>query len=81
MTQTSKLVTRALEAAAMDAKALARRLKISGTSLRKYGYGTRNPPPRVLSQLAGLLRQQATTLQRVSRALEQLARKRNKARR
>ena len=73
-TKTSKLVTRALEAAGVNSNILARRLKVSPSGLRKFGKGTRNPPRWVLIQLASLLRQQASTLQRVSRALDKLAR-------
>jgi ribosome-binding protein aMBF1 (putative translation factor) len=79
MTDVSKLVTQALAGASLSAKGLSARMKISGTSLRKYGYGTRTPPARILTQLARLLRQHARHLQRVSRALDQVARKRSKA--
>ena len=80
MADASKLVAQALKAAAFSAKGLARRLKISSTSLRKYGYGTRTPNPSVLRQLARILAQHARYMQRLSRALDKVARK-QKARR
>src|SRR5256885_13633687 len=78
MADASKLVTEALQAAALTAKALARRMKISDSALRRYGYGDRTPPPPLLNRLARLLRQHARYLQRLSGALGQLARKQQK---
>jgi len=78
-TNASKLIAQALEAAGVTARGLARRMKISSTSLRKYGYGTRTPTPSVLRQLARLLRRQARELQRLSNALVKSARIEKKA--
>jgi uncharacterized membrane protein YccC len=79
MTDPSRLITRALDTAERNAKALARRMGISDTALRRYGYGDRTPPTAILSRLARHLRQQATALQRVAGALEKLARQQIKA--
>src|SRR5438045_2417563 len=78
MPDASKLVTKALEGAALTAKALARRMKVSDSALRRYGYGDRTPLPPLLNRLARVLRQQARYLQRVSAALAQFARKQEK---
>jgi len=78
MVDASKLVTRALQGAALTAKALGRRMRVSDSAIRRYGYGDRTPPPPLLKRLARVLRQQARFLQRVSGALEQLARRQEK---
>ena len=79
MTDASKLVTLALQGVALSAKALARRMKLSDSALRRYGYGDRTVRPPVMKRLARLLREHARHLQRVSAALAELAAKQEKA--
>ena len=78
MADASKLVTQALDTAGATAKGLARAMKLSSSSLRKFGYGTRTPTPDDLKTLARLLRGQARRLERLSDALVKFARKESK---
>ena len=70
MVDASKLVTKALQGAALTAKALGRRMRISDSAIRRYGYGDRTPPPPLLKRLARVLRQQARFLQRTAGLLQ-----------
>src|ERR1041385_6152494 len=75
MRDANKVVAKALETAGLNARDFALKMGISSSSLRKYGYDSRTPTPPLLKRLARLLLQQVPDLQRVSRELEQVARK------
>ena len=78
MSSARRLVTDALEAAAVSLQALSKRAGLSDSAFRRYRLGDRTPPPEVLRRLAGLLRQQAKRLQRLAQTLDHYARKEGK---
>lgn len=76
MAEASKIVTEVRDAVGLTAKHLAKRMKISDTALRRYGYGDRNPRVDALQRLVQLLDEHGKYLQRLSRDLAKFLRER-----
>ncbi len=66
MTRPDRLVTKAIGLVTMTVEALADKLDVSTTTLRKYRQGTRGVSPALFTKLA-------TALRRHARALEAMA--------
>jgi len=70
MRRAHRLVTEAIEAAALAVEELAVRAGLSSSALRRYRLGDRTPSPDVLRRLAEELRSQAKRLERVAQNLQ-----------
>ena len=75
MKRVHRLVTEALEAAALAVEELAVRAGLSSSALRRYRLGNRKPSADVLRRLARELRSQAKRLERLAHTLETEAKK------
>lgn len=71
MTRLRRLLTKAIGTATPSMEALAERLQLSSSALRRYRLGDRTPSPAVGRALARELRRQARVLERLAHQLEE----------
>src|SRR5712691_8233771 len=72
MTSLARLFGKALEAATPTVEALAARLGLSSSALRRYRLGSRTPSPRLVRAFAAELRREARVLEGVADQLDEL---------